>query len=258
MGVAACGIDSFGHGRSIVFDEQCQGHLEYLLGRAKLSGFGVPELITMIFRGRDRDLNNDGCSDGGADQWTANLFHTRDVVRQSVLEFIQFVRILRSADGVNKDAKGNLLGDVDGDGTVDIGGPKNGISAWGISLGGQLTAVLAGAEPTLDAVAPNAVGAGLTDISVRLGQGGLAEAVVTPVTGPYLVACLPRDAHQQPLTSGEVGTSCLPKTGKIRTTCPRVLPLTTWSLAGTATTTPSWRSRHLARWLVCALVIALK
>ena len=213
MGVAACGIDSFGHGRSVVFDEQCQGHLEYLLGRAKLSGFGVPELITMIFRGRDRDLNNDGCGDGGADQWTANLFHTRDVVRQSVLEFIQFVRILRSADGVNKDAKGNLLGDVDGDGTVDIGGPKNGISAWGISLGGQLTAVLAGAEPTLDAVAPNAVGAGLTDISVRLGQGGLAEAVVTPVTGPYLVACLPRDAHQQPLTSGEVGSSCLPKTG---------------------------------------------
>lgn len=213
MGVAACGIDSFGHGRSIVFDEDCQGFLEYMLGRAKLSALGVPELITMIFRGRDRDLNNDGCFDGGADQWTANLFHTRDVVRQSVLEFIQFVRILRSADGVNKDAKGNLLGDVDGDGTVDIGGPKNTIGAWGISLGGQLTAVLAGAEPTLDAVAPNAVGGGLTDISVRLGQGGLAEAVVTPVAGPFLIGCLPRDGSQRPLQSGEVGGSCLPNTG---------------------------------------------
>ena len=209
MGMAACGIDSFGHGRSVVFDPDCQGHLEYLLGRAKLKSLGVPELLTMVFRGRDRDLNNDGCGDGGADQWTANLFHTRDVVRQSVLDFIQFVRILRAADGKALDSRGGLLGDIDGDGTIDIGGAFSTITAWGISLGGQLTAVLAGAEPSLDAVAPNAVGAGLTDISARLGQGGLAEEVVAPVAGPYVVGCLPRDGHQQPLQAGTVEASCL-------------------------------------------------
>ena len=56
------------------------------------------------------------------------------------------------------------------------------------------------------------MGAGLTDISSRLGQGGLAEAVVLPVTGPYVVGCLPVDGHQRPLKEGEVSKSCLPNT----------------------------------------------
>lgn len=210
MGVAACGLDSFGHGRSVVFTPTCPGWLEFGAGRDALEKLGAPEIATMIYYGRDRDLNNDGCAEGGADQWTANLFHTRDVVRQSVLEEMQFVRILHAMDGQARDAKGNVLGDVDGDGKPEIGGPKNTVSAWGISLGGQLTAVLAGAEPTLDAVIPNAVGAGLTDISVRLGEGGLAEAVMLPVQGPVLVGCLPTDDHQNPLATGQSATGCMP------------------------------------------------
>ncbi|MCC6215724.1 MAG: hypothetical protein IT376_12740 [Polyangiaceae bacterium] len=211
MGFAACGLDSFGHGRSIVLNPRCEGNLDYLAGKGLLAAYGVPELVTMIFYGRDRDLNNDGCPDGGADQWTANLFHTRDVVRQSVFEEMQFVRILHAVDGQQRDASGNVLGDVDGDGEPDIGGRKSITAAWGISLGGQLTGVLAGAEPTLDAVSPNAVGAGLTDVAVRLGEGGLAEAVMLPVQGPIIVGCLPTDGHQVPLTSGEGGASCLPR-----------------------------------------------
>ncbi|MBM4345436.1 MAG: hypothetical protein FJ100_18850 [Deltaproteobacteria bacterium] len=213
MGVAGCALDSFGHGRSSVLDPQCPGALELALGKSKLAKYGYPELLTMVFAGRDRDLNNDGCGDGGADQWTANLFHTRDVVRQSVLEEIQLVRMLRAMDGKHKDQQGHILGDVDGDGQPDLGGPNSRVSAWGISLGGQLTAVLAGAEPTMNAVSPNAVGAGLTDISLRLGQGGLAEAVMLPVQGPILVGCLPVDGHQRPLQSGEGGKSCLPDVG---------------------------------------------
>jgi hypothetical protein len=213
MGVAGCALDSFGHGRSVVLDQDCAGAAEFALAKVQLAKYGYPELATMVFAGRDRDLNNDGCGDGGADQWTANLFHTRDVVRQSVLEEIQFVRMLRAMDGKAKDASGRLLGDIDGDGQVDIGGPTNAVSAWGISLGGQLTAVLAGAEPTMNAVSPNAVGAGLTDISVRLGQGGLAEAVMLPVQGPVLVGCLPADEHQNPLNQGQNPGSCLPDVG---------------------------------------------
>jgi hypothetical protein len=209
MGMAGCGIDSYGHGRRVVFTPGCPGYGEFLLGKAKLGEFGVPEAAAMIYWGRDRDLNNDGCPDGGADQWTANLFHTRDIVRQSVLEEMQFVRMLHAMDGATKDKNGNVLGDVDGDGQVDLGGPKNTAAAWGISLGGQLTAVLAGAEPTLDVTVPNAVGAGLTDISVRLGQGGLAEAVMLPVQGPVLVGCLPTDPHQNPLTTGQSDGPCV-------------------------------------------------
>ena len=211
MGMAACGIDSYGHGRSTVFQSGCPGSSDFQIGKILLRRYGYPELGNMIFYGRDRDLNNDGCFDGGADQWTANLFHTRDIVRQSVLEQMQFVRILHAVDGVERDADGEILGDVDGDGEPDIGGATAVTGAWGISLGGQLMGVLAGAEPSLDAVSPNAVGAGLTDISVRLGQGGLAEAVMLPVQGPIMVACLPTDVHQNPLMAGENETGCLPQ-----------------------------------------------
>jgi len=179
--------------------------------RTKLSKLGGPEIATMLYYGRDRGLNNDGCADGGADQWTANLFHTRDIVRQSVLKEIQFVRILHAMEGVNRDADGNVLGDIDDDGQVGLRGPTNTTAAWGISLGGQLTAVLAGAEPSLDVVVPNAAGAGLTDISVRLGEGGLAEAVMLPVQGPMVVACLPTDEHQNPLVDGANPQSCMPE-----------------------------------------------
>ncbi len=215
MGVAGCALDSYGHGADTALDLHCPGSVEFLAARAKLSAYGVEEMLTMIYHGRDRDLNNDGCPDGGADQWTANLFHTRDMVRQSVLEEMQFVRMLRAMDGKHKDAAGHVLGDVDGDGQPDLGGPNVGITAWGISLGGQLMGVLAGAEPNLDAVSPNAVGAGLTDISVRLGEGGLAEAVMLPVQGPLVVGCLPVDAHQNPLQPGAASPAglCIPQEG---------------------------------------------
>jgi hypothetical protein len=211
MGVAGCALDSYGHGRTTVFDAECPGGLELLAGKPMLSKYGTPEILSMIFDGRDRDLNNDGCPDSGADQWTANMFHTRDMVRQSALEQLQFTRILRAMDGTSKDADGRVLGDLDGDGQVDLGGRFAKLGAWGISLGGQITAVTAGAEPSLDAVSPNAVGAGLTDISVRLGQGGLAEAVMLPVMGPMVVGCLPTDGHDNPLTTGQ-GAACLPNT----------------------------------------------
>jgi len=210
LGFAACGLDSYGHGRSVVLDAKCKGASDFKLGKLALTPYDVPELATMVYHGRDRDLNNDGCSDSGADQWTANLFHTRDVVRQSVLEEMQFVRILHAIDGRARDAAGNVLGDVDLDGKPDFGGRRAITAAWGISLGGQLTAVLAGAEPTLDATVPNAVGAGLTDIAVRLGEGGLAEAVMLPVQGPVVVGCLPTDEHQNPLSRGQNDRACLP------------------------------------------------
>jgi hypothetical protein len=213
MGVAACALDSFGHGRNIFLTPKCDGFAELKLLQTQLGHYGMPELAAMVAAGRDRDLDNDGCPDPGADQWTANLFHTRDVVRQSVLEEMVFVRDLHAMDGTQRDGRGGVLGDVDGDGRPDIGGPHNTVGAWGISLGGQLTGVLAGAEPAIDAVVPNAVGGGLTDIALRLGEGGLAEAVMLPVQGPMLVACLPTDEHQRPLASGETPGPCLPGVG---------------------------------------------
>ena len=121
--------------------------------------------------------------------WTADLFHT-DMVRQSVLETMQFVRILRSLEPAQAD--------FDGDGMVDIGGANGLLSMWGISLGGVISGVTAGAEPGLDAVSPNAGGAGLVDIAVRSKQAGVPDAVVLPMIGPLIVGCLPTD-DQKPL-----------------------------------------------------------
>ena len=68
---------------------------------------------------------------------------------------------------------GQKLFDIDGDGHPDIGGPNTIIGAWGISLGGVITGVLAGAEPGLDTVSPNAGEIGLADVAVRSTQSGV-------------------------------------------------------------------------------------
>lgn len=204
MGYAMCSLDFYGHGLSRWFDSPEEA-TALALARGQFGIDGVRELGALLIKGRDRDLNNDGRSDPGMDQWTADLFHTRDMVRQSALEAIQFVRILRSMDGEARGADGRLLGDVDGDGDVDLGGPTNTISSWGISLGGIVHGVLAGAEPSLNAVSPNAGGAMLSDISSRSSQPGVPEAVILPMLGQLVGACIPADAHQRPLPVGAAG-----------------------------------------------------
>ncbi len=214
MGYALCALDSYGHGLEVVA-EAIRGETDFAGADATLfqlaavlfRTYGAPDLPQLLLRGRDRDLNNDGQRDSGADMWTADLFHTRDMVRQTVLEHMQFVRLLRSMDGERRDADG-VFGDLDGDGRVDLGGPAGVISAWGISLGGIISGVLAGAEPGLDAVSPNAGGGGLVDVAARSSQAGVPDAVVLPALGQLVGGCLPIDAHQRPLTEGASDLDC--------------------------------------------------
>jgi hypothetical protein len=206
MGVAACALDAYGHGLN-VYRQDPLAAAAVASQAGKFAGLGVPELPGLLTIGRDRDLDNDGIADPGMDQWTSDIFHTRDMVRQSALEVTQFVRILRHMDGTTRDSTGRLLGDVDGDGDVDLGGPTNTLGYWGISLGGIIAGVSAGAEPSLDAVSPNAGGAGLTEISIRSSQAGVPEAVLLPMLGQLVVGCLPTDGHDNPLAPGAPGGS---------------------------------------------------
>ena len=135
MGYAMCALDAYGHGLNILLGDN-EFASDVSLAFRVLSTFGIPDYQQLLMRGRDRDLNNDGLPDSGADMWTSDIFHTRDMVRQTSLEYSQFVRILRSFDGTQRDAAGYLLGDVDGDGVVDFAGPQTAIGMWGISLGG--------------------------------------------------------------------------------------------------------------------------
>ena len=198
FGIAACGIDAYGHGTGPAAEDV----IDIGTGPKKIRDLAyeffhqvqLGNFVLAVLRGRDRDLDNDGIGDPGGDFWTADTFHTRDIVRQSIVDHLQLFRILRSFDGkhstnqdINADGMGgDVLGDFDGDGVPDLGGPDVHYSMWGSSLGGILTGIMAGLEPVLDAAAPHAGGAGLLDIAMRSRQGGVPEAVFLPLLGPLV------------------------------------------------------------------------
>ena len=198
FGMAACGLDAFGHGLVLPDDSIDFGGgvftyeelLTDLVGEITALG----PFAEALLHGRARDLDNDGTKDSGGDFWTADIFHTRDVVRQTIVDHMQFIRVLRSFDGTrtwqydtNGDGLGDLAGDFDGDGIVDLGGPADNYFMWGQSLGGIIAGVLGGIEPSLIGAAPVAGGAGLMDIGVRSRQGGVPEAVFLPLMGPFII-----------------------------------------------------------------------
>ncbi len=206
FGIATCALDAAGHG-TVIPDDLIPDVFDTTLENANLGN-----LLAAIQHGRARDLNNDGQVDSGGDFWTANIFHTRDILQQSALDHMQFIRILRTFDGQKRwrdsvdesnpfvanvrelvgpwdtdgDGKGEIAGDWNGDGVPDIGGERP-YYMWGISLGGILAPIVAGADPTVKAAVPMSGGAGLLEIGHRSTQGGVPEAVILPMLGPLVV-----------------------------------------------------------------------
>ena len=190
-GIATIGIDNVSHGISVKPDE-------LQLARTILGGFGLGSLVDAVFTDRAHDQNGDGLTDTGADFWTAYLFHTRDVVRQTALDYMQLVRVMRAFDGetrwnldLNGDGVNELAGDFDGDGVVDIGGTAP-INMTGGSLGGMMTTLMAGVEPELSASAPIVPGGGLGDGGIRSQQSGVPEAFILRPMAPLYVGTLGR------------------------------------------------------------------
>ena len=153
----------------------------------------------------DQDLNHDGIVDSGVDFWTAYLFHMRDMVRQSALDYMQLIRIIRTWDGktkwrwdldgdgdveevdLNGDGITELAGDFDADGIVDIG-KDSPIYVMGGSLGGIMSMTLGALEPEVSGIIPIAGGGRLTDVGNRSLQGGVPQAVLVRVMGPLWLA----------------------------------------------------------------------
>ena len=182
--------------------------------------------------GRAVDHTGDGIRDSGVDFWTARSFHTRDIVRQAVVDYMQAIRLLRSFDGVNRmpfdvngDGTPNLAGDFNGDGVVDVGGPcepvyagcrfgeagcvpdltsctdpddpddpyRQNYSAMGQSMGAFIVSLLHAVDPAVTAVAPVSGGAGLMDIGMRTSNEGVREAVYLEVLGPMIIGGTKKD-----------------------------------------------------------------
>ncbi|MEK6606808.1 MAG: hypothetical protein AABZ30_04025 [Myxococcota bacterium] len=189
-GFATIAIDNFGHG--LVLDGPSE------LGvRALLAGYGLTPWVEALLKSRAVDLDNDTIADSGGDFWTSYAFHTRDVVRQTMLDYMQLVRLLRGFDGerrmafdVNGDGVGELAGDFDGDGVVDLGGPGVTFAGVGGSLGGITMSLLGSIEPEMAAVTPISGGGGYTDIGLRSLQGGVREAFHLRLMGPLYVGTI--------------------------------------------------------------------
>jgi hypothetical protein len=203
-GLATIGINAVNH--QLTFDTQDS----QLAAKAVLAGQCVAPFYDALTTGRARDLNGDGIPDSGGDFWSSYLFHTRDSVRQSVLDHIQLVRILRSFGtptgkmlcrtdqtgwdkpgttpcDVNADGKPEIAGDFDGDGRPDVGGPNATYGTWGESLGGILSGIYGSIDAYITSAVPGSGGGGLTDIGIRSFQGGVIEAVLLRLWGPLLV-----------------------------------------------------------------------
>lgn len=207
LGIASCGLDAAGHGLILPEDIKNDPLIPLVLRNTNLEN-----LIPVLEHNRARDLNNDGERDSGGDFWTADIFHTRDILRQTVVDHMHFARMLRSWDGEKRfpaepdtndafvraagsivagfDADGDgqpeIAGDFNGDGIVDLGGEQPAY-IWGQSLGGIVAPIAAGADPAFRATAPVAGGGGLLDIGYRSSQTGVPEAVILPVLGPGLI-----------------------------------------------------------------------
>lgn len=186
QGMATIGVEAVGHGIGLTKEVEA-------LARGLGPSVGLDGITDALLQDRALDMNGDGVKDSGADFWTAYVGHTRDLLRQSAVDYMQLIRILRSFDGnrkwdfdVNKDGTPELAGDFDADGQVDVGGNAS-IAFTGGSLGGIMGTIIGGVEPQLEATLPISGGGGLADVGIRSTQGGVAEAVNLRMFGPLLV-----------------------------------------------------------------------
>ncbi len=205
-GQAVCAIEAPGHGLAIPEEEAYIFDLFLPL----LDEAGFTSFIETYLGGRARDNDGDGLvgeRDNGTDFWVADVFHTRDMVRQLAIDQMQLIRILRDVDGkrtmqrdIDGDGEDDLLTDFNADGIPDLGGwrdldrdgkrgsdePDNPIYAWGQSLGGISSAILAAVDPAVRAAAPISGGGGLVHVALRSKNLGVPEAVLMPILGPWI------------------------------------------------------------------------
>ncbi len=162
--------------------------------RGIFANHGLDGLGQGLLEGRAVDVDGDGILDPGADYWTAYVFHTRDMVRQTMVDVMQVVRTLRGFDGqqqwaydVDRNGAPELAGDFDGDGVVDVGGTAA-LHVIGGSLGGITTGVAAGVEPAFDSAIAIVPGGMLSEIGARSALGGVRNAMVLRMLGPLVYA----------------------------------------------------------------------
>jgi hypothetical protein len=210
QGIATMGIDMPGHG--LILDAGIRVLAEIFLRQTCMI-----EWLNGLVAGRAHDVNGDGAADSGGLLWTSHIFHSRDNIRQSVLDELQTVRVLKSFDGVarakqdyNADGAPDLAGDFDGDGVPDVGGAAK-ISTSGNSYGGLTSQIHGALDPYVVASAPISGGGGLMDVTAR--SALVPTSVVEQVLSPLLVAV---PASERVDGSKGTKTRCAPAERSVR------------------------------------------
>ena len=196
-GYALCATDAPGHGLALPVEKTT----DWPQLVDDLLTYSFPYLkpfYAALANGRVRDLDNDGqiaSFDNGGDLWGWDVFHTRDTIRQGVVDHMNFIRVLRGLGELKWDADVNgngkaddLAGDFNGDGVVDIGTAKNiDYPVWGQSMGAFNAIILAGVEPCVAAAAPVSGAGGMIQAGLRTINPGTAEGALLPMMGPFVV-----------------------------------------------------------------------
>ena len=186
FGIATCGIDAYGH--SLPSSDLIIGLVKAMFKEQGLVKFGEE-----VLKGRAKDLNGDGMTESGGGFWSANTFHTRDVVRQTELDYFQAVRVLRQFGtttmpvDINADGQDEIAGDFNADGVPDFGGENVSYFMFGESLGGIMTSLVSALEPKIIAAAPGSGGGGLADVAIGSRLGAVVRPVFLPLVGPLLL-----------------------------------------------------------------------
>ena len=186
---------------------------ERALASGQLTRNCLVPFLDAYTKNRTRDVDGDGVGDSGELWWTAHIFHTRDNVRQGLLDGMQAVRMLRGFDGVrrstqdfNGDGAPELAGDFDGNGVPDLGGPNVPYFAAGESLGGIMSGAQGGIEPYMIAAAPMSGGGSLAmDVAMR--SYGVVESVTGQMLGPIVFA-VPATERPDRKKKDQMGTRC--------------------------------------------------
>jgi len=182
MGLATCVMDFPGHGPAMSPEEREQ-IVEIV------EPLGMLPFLEHLEMARYVDTDNDGVPDSGSHQWSADSFHTRDQVRQAVLDWMWLIEALKQCGtGTMERGRGDAIScDWDDDGTPDIGGPDATYLIAGGSLGGIVNGVAAAVLPDVSAFVPVVAGGGLMDISTRAPTGGAVEAMHGKLMSPMFL-----------------------------------------------------------------------
>ena len=138
-------------------------------------------LRVLTKEGRAPDVDGDGIADSGEDFFTANLFQTRDLVRQTVIDYMQLMRVLQEGLGHSKNPK---AGDFNEDGIADIKLP---VTYVGQSMGGIIGSLVSAVVPEIKTLVLNVPGGGLFDIAMRSQSHFVTQRTFHQICGPAVV-----------------------------------------------------------------------